>query len=178
MMNRLRGILEMVVILSLLTGIACAGDQGSPGPAGPQGPQGPAGSLGAEGEQGPQGPAGPPGAKGLLHVPRDFSTIQAAVDAASTRDIIQVAQGTYNENVVIEGKTDIQLRGESAVLQGSAVGIGINIVGSSYIEVQGFIVDGYVTGIVLEDTHYSRIHNMETRNNNNEATTIPDALLT
>ena len=99
------------------------------------------------------------------------------MDAAGARDIIQVAQGIYNEQVLIQGKSDIQLRGENAVLQGIGVGTGISIAGSSYIEVQGFIVDGYAAGIVLEDAHYSRIHDIETRNNNNDATTIPDALL-
>ena len=173
-MYKLKGIFASAVILSLFAAIACTGDQGPPGP---QGSQGPAGPLGAKGEQGPPGSVGPAGAKGLLHVPRDFSTIQAAVDAAGPRDIIQVAQGTYNENVVIEGKSDIQLRGKNAVLQGSGVGTGISIVGSEYIQVQGFIVDGYETGITLDDTHYSRINNIETRNNNNEATTLPDALL-
>jgi len=112
----------------------------------------------------------------VLHVPQDFSTIQAAVDAASPRDIIQVAQGTYNENVLIEGKSDIQLRGKNTVLQGSGVGTGIRIVGSDHIEVQGFIVDGYGAGIVLDDTHYSRLHDIETRFNDDPADVFPEAL--
>jgi len=160
------------------------GAQGSAGVAGLQGAQGPAGVPGSQGERGPQGSAGPPGQPGqpgpagpgaVLHVPQDFSTIQAAVDAASPRDIIQVAQGTYNENVLIEGKSDIQLRGKNTVLQGSGVGTGIRIVGSDHIEVQGFIVDGYGAGIVLDDTHYSRIDSIETRNNDNEEVTMPEA---
>ena len=177
-MNILRRIFGLAVLLSLFAAIACTGDQGLLGPAGPQGEQGPAGVAGPQGVAGPagsQGPAGPTGAKGLLRVPQDFSTIQAAVDAAGPRDIIQVAQGTYKENVLIEGKSDIQLRGKNTVLQGSGVGIGISIVGSDYIQVQGFIVDGYSDGIILDDTHYSRIHNIETRNNDIEKDTTPEA---
>ena len=113
---------------------------------------------------------------GLLHVPQDFGTIQAAVDAANEGDTIQVAQGTYNEQVLIEGKSDIQLRGANAVLQGSQAGVGISVVDSNHILVEGFIVDGYAVGITLDDTHYSRIQNIETRNNDNEESIIPEAL--
>ena len=167
MMLRFRPIWGLVLVLSLAAGVACTGTQGPAGAAGPPGPPG---------EPGPAGVAGPAGAKGLLHVPRDFSTIQAAVDAAGPRDIIQVAQGTYSEQVLIKGKSDIQLRGENAVLQGSGVGTGISIVGSSYIQLQGFIVDGYENGIALDDTHYSRINNIEARNNDNKELKMPEAL--
>jgi len=111
-----------------------------------------------------------------LQVPQDFSTIQAAVDAAGTGDTIEVDKGIFSENVVIAGKTNIRLRGDDTVLQGSAVGIGINIVNSDHIRVEGFIVDGFHTGIVLEGTHHSRIHDVETRNNVNPTHTRSEAV--
>jgi hypothetical protein len=37
----------------------------------------------------------------LIHVPGDYSTIQAAINAAGTGDIIQVRPGIYNENLTI-----------------------------------------------------------------------------
>jgi hypothetical protein len=37
----------------------------------------------------------------IVRVPEDFSTIQAAVDAASDGDVIDIAPGTYAENVTI-----------------------------------------------------------------------------
>ena len=55
-------------------------------------------------------PAGAPArAQATIVVPRDFPTIQAAVDAASPGDTITVRSGTYTEEIVI-GK-DLNLRG-------------------------------------------------------------------
>ncbi|MEV7022437.1 right-handed parallel beta-helix repeat-containing protein [Kitasatospora sp. NPDC093558] len=49
-------------------------------------------------------------AASTLVVPRDFSTIQAAVDAAASGDTVVVRAGTYTEQVVVSGK-DVNLRG-------------------------------------------------------------------
>jgi parallel beta-helix repeat protein len=54
----------------------------------------------------------PAHAKGSLVVPRDFPTIQAAVDAAAPGDTIKIESGVYTEEVVI-GK-DLDLRGAGA----------------------------------------------------------------
>ncbi len=43
--------------------------------------------------------------------PADFSTIQAAVDAAQPGDTVLVKPGTYQESVLIENKTDLTVRG-------------------------------------------------------------------
>jgi parallel beta-helix repeat protein len=53
--------------------------------------------------------AGAPAEARTVRVPRDFRTIQAAVDAAAPGDTIDVGRGTYTEEVVI-GK-DLDLRG-------------------------------------------------------------------
>jgi len=45
-----------------------------------------------------------PGAATLIQVPADYSTIQAAVDAANTGDTIQIAAGIYTNQVVIAYK--------------------------------------------------------------------------
>jgi len=48
-----------------------------------------------------------------LEVPGDYATIQSAVDAAVDGDIVNIASGTYAEQVDITGKA-IELRGEGS----------------------------------------------------------------
>jgi hypothetical protein len=38
----------------------------------------------------------------VLRVPEDYPTIQSAINAAETADIIQVQAGTYNENLIVD----------------------------------------------------------------------------
>ena len=47
-----------------------------------------------------------------IYVPQDYTTIQAAIDNANDEDIISVASGTYNENIIIQTK-NISVIGEN-----------------------------------------------------------------
>lgn len=49
-------------------------------------------------------------ASDVVRVPKDFGTIQQAIDAATTDAIIQVSPGTYCENLVI-ARSDLRLHG-------------------------------------------------------------------
>jgi nitrous oxidase accessory protein NosD len=80
-----------------------------------------------------------------LRVPSDFPTIQAAVDAAGPGDVINVAKGTYDETVVISGKSQLTLRGKAKpTIDGGDAGVPLRIEGSQGIEVDGFaLADGF-----------------------------------
>lgn len=112
----------------------------------------------------------------VLHVPKDFPTIQDAIDNALPGDIIKVAKGTFNETVLVENRTDLRLYGSKTVLQGDGTGFGIHLLDSNNIRVQGFIVDGYELGVLLERTDASQVHNVETRNNDSDDSMLRDGL--
>ncbi len=68
-----------------------------------------------------------------LHVPADYATIQAAVDAAITGDVIIVAAGSYAEGVTISGK-DVTIRGAgvgATVIDGSGFSAALTVSGTS-----------------------------------------------
>jgi parallel beta-helix repeat protein len=120
------------------------------------------------------GAAGLKGTGGQVwHVPSDFSTIQAAVDAATEGDTILVAPGIYTENVVVS-KSRLTLRGagpvspverptasdgDNVVLDGTALGglgIGIYVLGASAaepvtgVQVSQFEVRNFERGITVQ----------------------------
>jgi hypothetical protein len=53
-----------------------------------------------------------------IRVPQDQPTLQAAIDAAGPGFTISLTPGTYSENVVIAGKTDLRIDGRGSVLNG------------------------------------------------------------
>ncbi len=48
-----------------------------------------------------------------IKVPGDHATIQAAVNAASAGDVVEISQGVYHENVLIDGELDLTIRAKS-----------------------------------------------------------------
>jgi len=112
-------------------------------------------------------------AQGNTHyVPDDFSSIQAAVDAARPGDTIYVKAGTYNERVTISSSGNavdgyITLRnypGDKPILDGTGLGNGTMIQGThiSYIKIQGFHIKNHTgAGIVF----YGEASHIEIRDN-------------
>jgi parallel beta-helix repeat protein len=125
----------------------------------------------------PTGPSGfteggaavAPQARGVLRVPGDYATIQAAVNAASPGDTIDVAAGVYCENVTIVAKSDLRLRtspGRPAVINGQCVdnlGAGIHVMNASGVEISGFVIEYFEFGIHLMSATGARIHLNESR---------------
>jgi hypothetical protein len=75
-----------------------------------------------------------------IDVPGDYATIQKAIDAASPGDVINVAAGTYTENIVIDKR--LSLIGEGSSAGGTIItqyqgNIGDSKVGVVQIEASG-----------------------------------------
>jgi len=61
-----------------------------------------------------------PVAAATINVPGDYSTIQAAINAANPGDTIKVAAGTYDEQVVINKSLTLQGAGDTTIIKPSA----------------------------------------------------------
>ena len=71
-----------------------------------------------------------------------YATIQSAINAAKTGDIISVAEGTYSENLVVKmnGISIIGNNKEKTIIDGKKTGSVIKIDGANNVKVSGFTV--------------------------------------
>jgi parallel beta-helix repeat protein len=84
----------------------------------------------------------PLAAADTLHVPKDFATIQAAVDACAEGDTIVVHKGVYAEAVLVNGKFDLLIRGAGKpVIDATGLDVGLALAGCTSVEVRGLQVD-------------------------------------
>ncbi|MDA3029433.1 MAG: right-handed parallel beta-helix repeat-containing protein [Actinomycetota bacterium] len=93
-----------------------------------------------------------PADDGILEVPGEYPTIQAAVDAASSGDLVLIAPGVYNESVDVE--TDgITIRGISrneVILDGqTTLDNGIRVLGASNVAVENLTAINYTNNSVF-----------------------------
>jgi parallel beta-helix repeat protein len=108
----------------------------------------------------------------VLHVPRDYPTIQAAADAAAEGDTVHVAAGIYNESVVVSTSGVKMHSSGGVVLDGTGLtGIGIYVRGASAaapvsgVEVSNFEVRNFERGIIVQWATNVRVHRNEVHDN-------------
>ncbi len=116
----------LAVLVVLVTLVAACGDDGGGGGGG--------GGEGASGDA------------GTLRVPDDYGTIQEAVDAASTGDLVLVAPGTYEEAVNVT-TDDLTIRGldrNEVVLEGNfELENGVRILEADGVVVENMTAQNY-----------------------------------
>jgi polygalacturonase len=101
-----------------------------------------------------------------IAVPDDHATIQAAVDAAADGDEILVTGGTYPENVRIENRKDLTIRGKKdPVLDAEGSGFGVRIVGGEGVQIRGLtILNAGQDGVRVEGSDRVTLRDLTIRN--------------
>jgi len=103
-----------------------------------------------------------------INVPDNYSTIQAAVDAAIAGDTICVASGTYYENVVIAKPLTLKGAGSDiTIIDGGGRGTGVKITADN-VNVSGFTIRNSGHGVHLYKCNGANVSsNKITLNKNN-----------
>jgi parallel beta-helix repeat protein len=97
-----------------------------------------------------------------IYVPDDYSTIQAAVNAANPGDTIIVRDGTYTENVDVN-KDYLTIKSENGaeatIVQAANSGDHVFEVTADYVDISGFTVTGAIgaAGIRLHGSYSDKI---------------------
>jgi len=99
-----------------------------------------------------------PKASVLIHVPGDFSTIQAAIDGASAGDVILVHQSIYYENVIVNKSVSLISENKTiTVIDGSGSNDTIRIVADN-VSIVNFTIrncgeETHNSGVFVEASH-------------------------
>jgi len=114
----------------------------------------------------------PASASTTIYVPDDYSTIQAAVDAANPGDTIIVRDGMYTENVNVN-KDHLTIKSENGaeatIVQAASPDDHVFEVTADYVEINGFTVKGgqnqFNAGIYLFYANYCNVSKNTVNNN-------------
>ena len=99
----------------------------------------------------------------VIRVPEDYSRIQQAIDEADPGDVVQVASGTYSENLKI--RKPLKLIGEGpdkTVISKSGTVVSVN---AGDVEIRGFSVQDGTYGIFLYYSKDVLLRNNDMSNN-------------
>jgi len=108
--------------------------------------------------------SGPPALAKIWKVPGNAPTVQAAVDQATSGDVIAVKKGVYKENVVFQGKVGITLKGLGNAKLAPASGVPLSILNSTQIVVRKLrIVSKEADGISIDQSPFVRIEKCNIR---------------
>ena len=93
----------------------------------------------------------------ILIVPTEYPSIQAAINAASSGDTIEILTGNYSENIEIVGKNNLTIlaRPNSVVIDGSSMGGFGLTANTSNLIIEGIVFQNYTTGIVITGNNNS-----------------------
>ena len=99
-------------------------------------------------------------------VPQDHATIQAAVDAASVGDVIHVAAGSYEEDVVLKEGVTLMGDGAATVIYGT-----VSLSGTGNVAIEELVLDGSLSsddanGVTLDGASLT-LRRVTIRNMNN-----------
>ena len=90
---------------------------------------------------------------GIIYVPDDYPTIQSAVNAASSGDMIVVRDGVYVENILVDKRLTIESENgpSNCIVQASDSSDHVFEITANYVNIDGFTVEGAAdaTGIFV-----------------------------
>jgi len=94
-----------------------------------------------------------------IRVPADYSTIQQAIDAATTGTIILVSNGTYPENLVIDKTVSIIGENKSAtIIDANSLGTALLVTANS-VSITGFTIENASSyAILFNNSSFTEIY--------------------
>ncbi len=106
----------------------------------------------------------------IINVPKDYPTIQAAIDAASAGDTVLVAPGTYYES--IQMKSGVTIKGSGAdvtIIHGDGSWFkypdwAYTVLGANDSTITGFTITGSIYGIICYNSSPTITNNVITCN--------------
>ncbi len=100
----------------------------------------------------------------VLRVPADFPSIEEAVAAASPGAIIQIAEGTYRVQLVIDKDLTLEGLSDNVILRASAFTEPImHVQGSAHVTLRRLILDDGTRSLIVQESAHVVLENSQVR---------------